>query len=279
MLKAPINFIALMDEKPTYHMDPPPGVPEENVTYEEHIVAIHDARQMSPTSSLDREGFELVNHQTNVSNLYDIDAIHGTYYGELETLVKQVTGAKRVVAFDWNIRSSDAHGTEGGTPGREPDDDTPSDPEAVQTPVRSAHNDYTDRSGPQRVVDLMGEQEAKTLLRHRYAIINVWKPIRGPVKQVPLAFCDARSIGSGQLLDTDLVYPDRTGEVSMLTYAPKQCWYYVPEMQATEVVLLKCFDSDLAQPRFTAHSAFNDPTSDIDAPPRESIEVRTLAFF
>ena len=105
---------------------------------------------------------------------------------------------------------ADAHGTEGGTPGREPGDDAPSDPEAVQTPVRSAHNDYTERSGPQRVVDLMGEQEAKTLLRHRYAIINVWKPIHGPVKQVPLAFCDARSIGSGQLLDTDLVYPDRT---------------------------------------------------------------------
>ena len=117
-----------MDEKPTYHMDPPPGVPEENVTYEEHIVAIRNARQISPTASLDREGFELVNHQTDVSNLYDINAIHDTYYGELETLVKQVTDAKRVVAFDWNIRSSDAHGTEGGTPGREPGDDAPSDP-------------------------------------------------------------------------------------------------------------------------------------------------------
>ena len=104
MLKAPINFIALMDEKPTYHMDPPPGVPEENVTYEEHIVAIRNARQISPTASLDREGFELVNHQTDVSNLYDINAIHDTYYGKLETLVKQVTDAKRVVAFDWNIR-------------------------------------------------------------------------------------------------------------------------------------------------------------------------------
>ena len=130
MLKAPINFIALMDEKPTYHMDPPPGVPEENVTYEEHIVAIRDARQMSPTASLDREGFELVTHQTDVSNLYDIDSIHGSYYGELETLVKQVTDAKRVVAFDWNIRSSDTHGTAGGTPGREPDDDTPFDTSA-----------------------------------------------------------------------------------------------------------------------------------------------------
>ena len=130
MLKAPINFIALMDEKPTYHMEPPPGVPEENVTYEDHIVAIRDACQISPTDSLNREGFELVTHQTDESNLYDIEAIQGTYYGELEALVRKATDANRVVAYDWNIRSSDTHGTAGGMPGKEPDDDTPFDTSA-----------------------------------------------------------------------------------------------------------------------------------------------------
>ena len=96
---------------------------------------------------------------------------------------------------------------------------------------------------------------------------------------MPLAICDARSIGLGQLLDTDLVYPDRTGEVSLLIYNPEQRWYYVPEMRADEAMLLKCFDSEHNRARFTAHSAFDDPTSDANAPPRESIEVRTLAFF
>ena len=125
----------------------------------------------------------------------------------------------------------------------------------------------------------MGDDDAERLLQGRYMIINVWKPIRGPVKQVPLAICDARSIGPGQLLDADLIYPDRTGEVSMLTYSPEQRWYYVPEMLPEEALLLKCFDSEHDRARFTAHSAFDDPTSAADAPPRESIEVRTLVFF
>ena len=279
MLEASINYIAPMDQKPTYYMAPPPGVPEENVTYDRHTVVIRDARRLTPRASLDWEGFELVEHHTAVPDLYDVAAIQNVYYAEVAALVKQATGAERVVAFDWNIRSSEVHGTEGGTPDKDPDDHTPFDPEQAQAPVRSAHNDYTDLSGPQRVRDFMGESEAEELLQRRFAIINVWKPIRGPVRQVPLAVCDARSIGPGQLLDTDLVYPDRVGEVSMLTYDAGQRWFYVPEMRAEEALLLKCYDSERNRARFTAHSAFDDPTSALDAPPRESIEVRTLAFF
>ena len=157
-----------MDEKPTYYMEPPPGAPEENMTYEARRVAIRDARQLSPSASLDREGFELAAHHTAVPNLYDVEAIRSTYYPEMEELVKQATGAQRVLAFDWNIRSSEIHGTEGGTPDKDPDDDSPFDPEEAQAPVRSAHNDYTDLSGPQRVRDLMGESEAEVLLQRRY---------------------------------------------------------------------------------------------------------------
>ena len=279
MLLAPISFIAPMDVKPTFLTDAPPGVPEENVTYVEHRVAICDARQIRPAASLDREGFKLVTHHTAVSNMYDINAIRDTYYPEVEALVQRTTGANRVLAFDWNIRSSAVSGTDGGTPIKVPDDDSPFDPESVQSPVRSAHNDYTDLSGPQRVLDLMGETQAQALLRSRYAIINVWKPIRGPVKQAPLAICDARSIGPGQLLETDLVYAERTGEIAMLTFDSKQRWYFVPEMRAEEALLLKCFDSEHDRARFTAHCAFDDPTAEPNVPPRESIEVRTLAFF
>ena len=148
MLKASINYITLMDDKPTFYMEPPPGVPEENMTYEERQVAIRDARRMSPAASLDREGFELVTHHTTVPNLYDVAAIQGAYYAELEALVKQATGAERVLAFDWNIRSSEVHGSNGGTRGKDPDDDSPVAPQETQAPVRSAHNDYTDLSGP-----------------------------------------------------------------------------------------------------------------------------------
>ena len=277
MLEAQINYLSPMDEKPTYFLEPTPGMPEENMSYQRVTVPIRDARLSQPRASIEREGFEVASHHTAVADLYDQQAILGTYYPEMEALVMQVTGARRVVAFDWNIRSSEVSGTEGGV--KESDEELSYVPEEVQPPVRSAHNDYTDLSGPQRVRDLMGEREAETLLQHRFAIINVWKPIRGPVRQVPLAICDAQTIAPGELVETDLVYADRTGEVSMLTYNPEQRWYYVPDMRADEAMLLKCYDSERSRARFTAHTAFDDPGSDPHAPPRESIEVRTLTFF
>jgi hypothetical protein len=90
--------------------------------------------------------------------------------------------------------------------------------------------------------------------------------------------CEARSIGPRELVATDLRYRDRTGEVYSLTFSADHRWFYFPHMQADEALLLKCYDSDPARARFTAHTAFDDPTSPPAAPVRESIEVRTLAF-
>ena len=177
--------------------------------------------------------------------------------------MKDVTGASRVVAFDHNLRlATRAERSESG----------------VQGPVRYAHNDYTEQSGPQRVRDLLGE-EAERLLLGRFAVINVWKPIRGPVEQAPLAVCDARTIRPEDFVSTDLRYRDRTGEIYSLRWSPIHTWFYFPRMSADEAMLLKCFDSEPGRARFTAHSAFDDPGSPPDAPVRESIEVRTLAFF
>jgi len=149
----------------------------------------------------------------------------------------------------------------------------------LRTPVRSVHNDYTEKSGPQRVRDLMGD-DAETLLKNRFAIINVWRPIRGPVLDKPLGLCDAQTMAPGDIVPTDLKYPDRTGEVMSIAYNPAHHWFYFPRMQRNEAVLLKCFDSTTdGRARFSAHSAFDDPTSPAGAPPRESIEIRTLVFY
>ena len=117
------------------------------------------------------------------------------------------------------------------------------------------------------------------MLRGRFAVINVWKPIRGPVEQAPLAVCDARTIRAEDFVPTDLRYRDRTGEIYSLRWSPTHAWFYFSRMAADEALLLKCFDSAPARARFTAHSAFDDPGARPDAPVRESIEVRTLAFF
>jgi len=92
--------------------------------------------------------------------------------------------------------------------------------------------------------------------------------------------CDAQSIASEDLVATDLIYPDRIGEVYAITYNPEHRWYYFPQMQRDEVLLIKCFDSaDDGIARFAAHTAFVDPTSSPDAPPRQSIELRTFVFY
>jgi hypothetical protein len=160
----------------------------------------------------------------------------------------------------------------------------------IKIPAKRVHNDYTAWSSLQRVRDLMGS-EAEELLRHRFAIINLWRPIRGPVLESPLTLCDSQSLAEVNLVASDRFglpyvtppcgkYPDRTGETYSITFNPEQRYYYFPKMQADEVVLIRCFDSTLeGAARFSAHTGFDDPTSPPDVPPRESLEVRTLVFF
>ena len=124
------------------------------------------------------------------------------------------------------------------------------------------------------------KDEAVLRLKRRCAIANLWRPIGATVQRTPLAFCDARSIDPADLLASDLVYPDWTGETYSFAYNPKHRWYDVPNQRVDEITLLKIFDSNTdGTARLTAHTAFDDPTSPPDAPPRRSIEVRALVFW
>ena len=262
-----IVYLARTPEKPhTYTYDPPEGVPKTNIVSEPHSVPIFDMRPVADGLTLDVQGFALVPAPTAVTDFYDEAQLQEIYYPETENLVKQAIGATRVVVFDHTIRRR--------TPGVE--DRTPGIP---RQPVTRVHGDYTEISGPQRVRDLMGS-EADDLLSRRFAIINVWRPIRGPLFDAPLALCDATSLATGDLVPQDLIYRDRTGEIYGLTYNPAHRWYYAPAMQADEALLLKCFDSQIdGRARFMPHTSFADPNAPADMPPRESIELRTLVFF
>lgn len=263
-ITATMNYLADPDRKPVSYMyQPPDGTPLRSWHISKHQMVIRSARPLIEELSLDRQGFVLTHQHSRVTDFYSDAEVLAVYYPEVERLVKEATGAARVLVFDHNVRCG---------PGREP-------PKAVREPVKYAHNDYTLKSGPQRVRDLLPAQ-ADELLKHRFAVINVWRPIRGPVVQTPLAVCDAGSIAERDLVPTDLVYPDRTGEVHSLAFNPAHRWFYFPHMRTDEVLLLKCYDSAQdGRARFTAHGAFDDPNTPPGAPARESIEVRTIAFF
>ena len=264
---AGLFYLTPMAGKPytvAYRTDETGDLPT-NAVYEERKVPIHDARAAAAGLDLDREGVAFVTSPSRVKDFYDEAELDAVAHREAADLVAKVTGASRVEVFDHTLRRRNSD-----TPDRSPG--------VPRQPVMRVHNDYTESSGPQRVRDLMGE-EAEDLLGKRFAFINVWRPLKGPVVDTPLAVCDARSVAPSDWVGCDMVYKDRRGEIYVTTFSPDHRWLYFPRMTADETILIKCFDTRTDVARFAPHSAFTDPTTPDGAPPRESIEIRTVAFF
>jgi hypothetical protein len=225
-------------------------------------VEILDGRQES--LDLDANGFRLIQHRSAVRNFLDAEELKRLYYPEVEALVAQHTGAKRVVVFDHTLRSGDEAEREANL---------------LREPVLSAHNDYTEWSGPQRVRELMGD-EAERLLGRRFAIVQLWRPISSPLESNPLAMADARSVAAGDLLVAERRYPHRVGQTYRLRYSPAHRWFYFPRMRCDEAIVFKVYDSEKdGRARFTPHTSFDDPSTPPGAAPRQSIEARALAFY
>lgn len=264
---ASLQFSATADETPIALVSESGEGPDKHTwTTATHDVVIDDARPRAEQLDLDRQGFAFMRHPTAVRDFYDDDEVRRVYYPEVEALVLSVTGASKAILFDHTIRV---------------DDEEKQARLKVRAPVKGVHNDFTTRSAPQRVRDLLPADEAAVRLEKRYGSINVWRPIRGPVETKPLVICEYGSIDDGDWVASERHYPDgRIGGIYYLVHNPQQRWSYFPRMERDEVVLLKCFDS-LADgtARWTAHGSFDDPNSPPDATPRESLEVRTLVFF
>lgn len=231
--------------------------------YKDHMVRIFDIRDAARNYSLDREGFRLVDHPTQVKDFFDDEEVRTVYYPELVDLVKRETGCTRAHVFDHTRRAGDEETrTQHG----------------IRGPVRTVHNDYTDWSGPQRVRDVLPD-EADALLQYRVQVIQVWRAIAGPIEAAPLALCDARSMSPEDFVRAERRFPNRIGEIFHIAFNDKQRWGYAPLMTCNEAMVFKCYDSDETVARFTAHGSFEDPTTRPDAPPRQSMEARILTFF
>ena len=264
-VEAPVQYLADLSIKPVTY-NPPNGtcVPRRIGNYRDFSVRIHDARPIVRDLSLDRQAFILTHHDTAVCDFYDREEVRTAYEPEVEALIKKETGAAKVVVFDHTVRTADRAVERG-----------------LRAPVRSVHNDYTEKSGPQRVRDLLPPDEAEIRLKKRFAEYNVWRNIaHEPIEMAPLGFVDAESIAPRDLAVCDLIYADRTGEIYIGVQNADHRWYYFPKMTRDEAILIKCYDSMKdGRARFSLHSAFDDPTSPADPKPRQSIETRAFAFF
>jgi hypothetical protein len=263
-VEAELNYLAPMAERPRYYAYDA-GEVSSNMTPEPHRVHIRDMRPIAAEIELDRQGFALVEQHTAVRDFWDDEEVRRVYYPEAERFIAVKTGASRVFIFD-HLQRRRVPGATRRAPGVPP-----------QSATR-VHVDHTSRSGPQRVRDLVPD-EAEELLKGRVQVINLWRPIRGPLQDSPLAVCDARTVDPADLVPSDLVYRERVGETYSVTYNPAHEWYYVPEMRREQALLLKIADTKTdGRARFMPHTSFTDPTTPPDALPRESIELRTLVF-
>lgn len=242
------------------------GRPQRNFGDFDVKVPITDVRGHEEEYTLDKDAFKVVSNlpESAEKDFLDGESIKRNYYPEVEKLLlENVPGSNKIFIFDHTIRRSS--------------------PNAHRAPVTRVHIDQTRKSAMARVHQHLPD-EAKKLLQGRYRLINIWRPLNGPVQANPLAFASSASLKDEDLIPIEHRYPDRTGETAGIRYNEGQKWHYLSGMRNDERLFLECFDSEATKPGTKVqggrvpHTAFTDPRTPEGAVGRESIEVRALVF-
>lgn len=267
---ASMSYLVQARERPFQYAYPPPdGEPWESDRFDERATFIADARRIAGT--VHDRGFELRDAPSEIRDFEDKDEVERLYYPEVAALALAATGARQAHVFDHLVRK------------READRRALSFGRASRGQTAAAngriHNDYTEQSGQRRLGLVIGDAEARAN-GSRYAIVNVWRSIRGPVRDTPLAVCDARTIDASELVAADVLYPRRKGEIYLLRHGERHRWSYFPQMDRHEALVFKQYDSQVSGvARYTPHAAFELPDVPEGTPLRESIEARCLVIF
>ncbi|KAK4987753.1 hypothetical protein LTR50_004406 [Elasticomyces elasticus] len=242
-----------------YVEQPPEGQPQRNYTEDAHRVPISDIRGREGDFTLASHAFATASGIASARETDFSDDAHiaQTYYPEVERLLlAHVPGARRVVLFDHTVRRSE--------------------PGARRAPVTRVHIDQTPRSAAMRVRLHLSPDEAEAVLKEeRYRIVNVWRPLNGPVVSSPLAFAASDSVPDEDIVAVEHRYPTRSGETAAVKFDPGHRFYYLSGMRDDERLFLQCFDNRGEKAR-VPHTAFVDPRTQPEWPGRESIEVRAL---
>jgi hypothetical protein len=270
--------------------------PGQSFVLKDHQREVTSLRGREQDFSTENSGFAVYTHPAREQAFTDDATIRNGYYAEVEAMLRERLPGKvrKVVIFDHTIRRRDKT--------------------SPRQPVQQVHVDQTPGAAAARVRRHLPAGEAEELLKGRYAIINVWRPIENPASDFPLAVIDWRSTTPSDFIAVDLMYPQRAdgddddrgkeklpdeqtlnsiegyeakGETFAVAPREEHRFYYVKDMRPEEVMLLKCFDSagegealgEKGLAVRTPHTAFIDPNTPGDAPGRQSIEVRCLVFY
>src|SRR6185437_5273437 len=219
-IRAKLSYIVDTGVPPVRYIDWPEMADKEiPPKYQLHEVAIHNGRPVRDSFKLDTHGFVFADHVSQMKDFTDEAERKRVYDPEVQAVVKKYSGAAEVLVFDHTIRIGDEQAMNAIN---------------ARPPVKGVHNDYTEASAPQRLREIVGEEEAARRLKKRFAIIQTWRPIRKPVMIDPLAMCDGRTIPQEGFILVQRRYKYRTGEVYHIAYNPKHVWFYFPQMTRDE---------------------------------------------
>jgi hypothetical protein len=230
---------------------------------DEHEMTVTDARPLQGELSIERNGFALLQHRSAVTDFFDPRQIDEVLAPEAIALACRLNGAVKAFAFGPVARTDAPDSVDG------------------QRPAIGAHVDYGRRTIEDITRDTLGADADRWLAR-RVVLMNFWRPI-APVFSSPLALCDAATVAPTDLHPSEirggLMDPNRRPLHGFnLSYNPAHRWYYTQRMQPDELYAFKLYDSDATRPQWTGHTAITDPDTPAHAPPRRSMEIRTISF-
>eukprot|EP01063_Lacrimia_lanifica_P037330 TRINITY_DN762_c1_g2_i1.p1 TRINITY_DN762_c1_g2~~TRINITY_DN762_c1_g2_i1.p1 ORF type:complete len:303 (+),score=47.47 TRINITY_DN762_c1_g2_i1:54-962(+) len=252
---------------------------------EAHTLEVHDARLLPEDADIllpSSKGFAVVPHVSTITDWSDEEVLASTYCDEVFAVLKELTGAEHVFL---------------GTPHVSRRQDTE---DQMSKPLYHLHNDYTgnikeaylcalreeepDQSwtmeeqlavGFVNSLDVPAQMKALGLTAERLAerrviALNTWRNTGDePLRSCPLAVADKRTIKSSDGCGGVV------GRVGLLRREGQQFYYY-PGLRREELLVFIGYDSDAKEHAPCAHSAFDDPNTPADAPPRQSIELRCV---
>ena len=272
MLKADIQYLAEGGDDTVYFASSAGGNANFSVNKPMQTLdlGVNDARDLEIDKERDSQtglaacGFMLVDARSAVSNYLDDQQLGKIYEVEVTKLLKSITGASRVHIFDHTVRASDLEIRE---------------TKQIREPSTLVHNDYTVNSGFTCLAENLGA-DTERLKQGRFQIINLWRPLVGPVQSWPLTLCDARSVDEADMVNAERRSPSHIGEISLATFNPDHRWFYYPQMNSEEVLIFKTFDSQNGgRVPYAIHTAIDIPATSANVRPRESIETRAFVFY
>jgi hypothetical protein len=263
------------------------GVEHSTGRYEDHEVTVRDARDVRRRIGLHSHGFVLADHVSAIADFRDRDEVEARYPAEACDLVQWLTGASKVVARGWMVRTSG---------------DLPKAEKVagyqhyggVQPPAGEVHVDFTRETAHRVAENTYRAAFPDGPGYSRFIATSLWRTFSPPPQDCPLAVCDGRSLADDEGVrntlhivdempsEEDMVRPmegeDERIAASVFRYSPAHRWWYFSNMHRDEALLFKFFDSNQDLAWRCPHTAFWDRSLP-GAQVRESIEFRSIAYF